>query len=142
MPQGKLFGAVSPSITLELVQEDLFPTSPNLDNSAFGYISLILNHSHVRDEDKQFIRNGIQWLNEEAVELYKKTYTNLSSTQRQNTLKSISEQRWGRSWIKDILTYIMEATLGDPIYSINKNESGWKWLNHESGLPRPKEALL
>ena len=142
MPNGKLFGAVTPSNTIALVQEDLFPTSPKLYNNASRYISLILNHSHVSDEDKQFIRNGVQWLNEESVELYKKTYTNLTSTQRQNTLQTISEYRWGQSWIENMLTYIMEATLGDPLYGINKNKTGWKWLNHASGLPRPKEALL
>ena len=142
MSGDKLFGAVSPLDTIELLQNDLFPLAKELQSNSRLYISTLLTHSRVTDEDKEFIRNGVKWLNEEAVELYKKTYTDLTSEQRQKVLKSAIEYRWGHSWIETMMTYIMEAVLGDPIYGINKNGSGWKWLNHTSGLPRPKKAVL
>lgn len=143
---GKLYGAVSPLDTLSLVQSDLFPQSTNVPTlkqiNANSYLSHVLQHSRISDANKDYLRNGVQWLNEEALELYDKTYIQLSSAQRQNTLKSISEYRWGESWIKTVMTYIYEAMLGDPVYGVNKQESGWNWLNHVGGQPRPKEALL
>ncbi len=138
----ELFGAVTPLETLSVVQDDLFPHANILEVNASAYIILIFSHTRVSDEDKDFLRNGVQWLNEESISIYKTIYTKLSPKQRQNVLQTISQRRWGENWIETVLTYIMEATLGDSIYGINKNGAGWRWLNHQSGLPRPKEALL
>ena len=142
MAGDKLFGAITPFETLVVVQEDLFPYAKELGSNASAYISLILNHSRVTDKEKAFIRNGVQWLNEEAILQYKKLYTQLSPVNRQNILHTISNEKWGERWLYTLLTYTMEAMLGDPIYGINKNESGWKWLNFAAGIPRPTKALL
>lgn len=142
MSNNTLFASVTPLQTLSIVQEDLFPKEMITSSNAYPYISNIFKHSRVSAEDKQFLRNGTKWLNEEAVRQYKQVYTKLSSKERQNILEQIAQESWGESWIKTVLSYILEATLGDPIYGINKNESGWKWLNHTSGLPRPKEKYL
>ncbi len=140
--QNKIFASVTPLHTLAIVQEDLFPQETITQSNAFAYISIIFQHSRISAENKQFLRNGVKWLNEEAITIYNKLYTTLDASQRQSVLQVIAKESWGKSWIKTVLRYIMEAVLGDPIYGINKNESGWKWLNHTSGLPRPKEALL
>lgn len=142
MSQNKLFASVTPMQTLATLQEDLFPKEMITSSNSYAYISIIFKHSRVNAQDKQFLRNGTKWLNEEAVKMHKEVYTKLSPTQRQNVLHQIAEESWGESWIKTVLSYILEATLGDPLYGINKNESGWKWLNHTSGLPRPKEKYL
>ena len=110
--------------------------------NASAYLVKILNHSHVTDEDKEFIKNGVKWLNEEAVTKYNTTYTKLTSSKRQETLKTISQVRWGESWIDEMLTYSLEAMISDPVYGVNKNQSGQRWLHFEAGLPSPKEALL
>ena len=138
----KLFGVTTPLQTLSLVQEDLFPHAKILGANAFEYTAIIFNHTLVSTSDKKYLKKGVKWINEESVTHYKKLYTKLNQKERQNILKIISKERWGESWIETVMTYIMEAMLGDPIYGINKNEAGWKWLNHVSGLPRPKEALL
>ena len=138
----ELFSVVTPKETIELVQADLFPKAAELGINTFIYMSIVLNHSRISDEDKEFIKNGVRWLNEEAVEKYSTTYTKLTYIQRQETLKDISQTRWGDSWINEMLTFALEATLGDTIYGANKNHSGWKWLQFEGGLPHPKEALL
>ena len=142
MSNNTLFASVTPLQTLAVVQEDLFPIEMITQANAYAYISLIFKHSRVSAQDKQFLRNGSKWLNEEAVAKYNKVYTKLSSKERQETLEIISNQSWGESWIKTVLSYIMEAVLGDPLYGVNKNESGWKWLGHSTGLPRPKEMFL
>jgi len=142
----KLFGGVSVLETVFVLQEDLFPQSTGVPTkkqiNAKSYLSLILNHPRVTDSDKKFIKNGIRWLNEEAVDKYKKIYIRLTPSQRQDILNEISLTSWGEDFIADILKYIFEAMLGDPIYGINKDESGWKWLNHRPGLPRPKVTYL
>lgn len=128
--------------TLWLAQSDLFPYADKLDVNTSAYTTLILKHSRVTDEDKTFLKNGIKWLDEEAEEMYKTRYTKLSAKERQSVLKSISKVRWGENWIDTVLTYIMEAMMSDPIYGVNKNEAGQKWVNHVQGYPRSKEPLL
>ena len=137
-----LFAIVTPLDTIKVVQEDLFPYSKELGIDTSKYIPIILNHSKVTKEYKDFITNGVKWLNEESVKKYNKIYTKLTSQKRQNLLKIISQQRWGENWIFDMLGYIFESMLGDPIYGGNNNEAGWRWLNFEGGKPRTKKAFL
>lgn len=146
LPHSELFASASTLDTLALAQKDLYgdlKSAPNFQEiSSRAYLSLILTHSRVDEDSKKYIKNGAIWLDEEAIELYKKPYIELSSTERQETLKSIATYTWGENWIDTMLRFIYEAVLGDPIYGINKHSSGWEWLNHISGLPRPKEPLL
>lgn len=146
LPAAELFASASVLDTLELAQRDLYGDSKDAPSfkeiNARAYLSLILTHTRVSKDTKKFIKNGALWLDEEAQKLYKKPYVRLDAKQRQNTLESIAQYKWGENWIEGILSFIYEAVLGDTIYGINKNESGWKWLHHESGLPRPKEPLL
>lgn len=137
-----LFASITPLQTLAVVQKDLFPKEMITQANAYAYVSLVFKHSRVSAQDKQFLRNGTKWLHEEAVAKYNKVYTNLSPQERQDTLKSIANTSWGETWIKTVLSYIMEAVLGDPLYGVNKDEFGWKWLNHKTGSPRPKEMYL
>jgi len=138
----ELFAEATTTQTFALVQDDLFPYSKELGVNSSAYMTLILNHSRVTDEDKEFLKNGVKWLNEEAVAKYKNSYTKLSYSQRQNTLKSISQEKWGESWLDMMLTYILEATFSDRVYGVNPKEAGQKWLGFSNGLPKPKEALL
>ena len=140
--KNSLFASITPLQTLAVVQEDLFPKEMITQANAYAYVNLIFKHSRVSAQDKQFLRNGAKWLNEEAVAKYNKVYTNLSSKERQNILEIISNTSWGETWIKTVLSYILEAVLGDPLYGINKGKFGWKWLNHTTGLPRPKEMYI
>jgi len=146
IPSTTLIASTKVLDTLELVQKDLYgdlDDAPKFDEiNSRAYLSLILTHTRINADTKKFITNGAIWLDEEAVKLYKKTYILLGYEERHKTLKSASEYRWGNKWIYEMLTFVYEATLGDTIYAINKNESGWKWLGHASGLPRPKEPLL
>jgi len=142
----KIFAGVKVIDTLSQVQDDLFPQTTNVPTkkqiNAKAYLSLMLNHPRVTKTDKDFLKNGVKWLNEESNSLYSKIYTKLDSDKRQEVLRSISKSSWGESFIADNLKFTFEAMLGDPIYGSNKDESGWKWLNHTAGLPRPKEAYL
>lgn len=141
---GELLGATTPLKTIALVQEDLFPASKLAPSAKYinasSYLNKILNHSRVTQADKEFIKDGAKWLNEEAITKYKKTYSKLSSKQRQKVLKIVVDTDWGESWLANIMTYLFESLLGDPIYGGNKGKVGWKWLNHKGGIPRPTKA--
>ncbi|MFA6138537.1 MAG: gluconate 2-dehydrogenase subunit 3 family protein [Sulfurimonas sp.] len=142
MSGATVFGAVAPMQTMALVQEDLFPHAKSLGIETEAYLALILNHSKVTPKEKSFLRNGVQWLNEEAVAMHKKMYSSLSENERQAVLKSIAKYKWGEKWIDKMLTYIMEATFSDTVYGVCKNSAGEAWLEFETGYPRPKEAYL
>lgn len=137
-----LFASVTPLETIIAVQKDLFPFANRLNSNASAYLSVILNHPRISEIQKATIIDGAKLLNEVSAKEHKQLYIKLSSAQRERVLKKISTEEWGESWIETILSYTMEAVLGDPIYGVNKNEAGWKWLNHTSGLPRPKIAYL
>lgn len=142
---GELFGAVTPMQAISMVQRDLFPNTQGVPKSdeinASYYLSLIFANSRVTDENKTFIRNGVKWLNEESILKYKKVYTKLPSQHRQEILKDIAKTNWGERWLDTIMTYLLEAMLGDPIYGGNRADSGWKWLNHTPGFPRPIKTV-
>ena len=144
--QDKLFGATTTLQTLERMQRDLLhdakemPTYEQINPNK--YLLIIFNHSRISDEEKEYLRNGAKWLNEEALEMYEKSYVSLDANKRQRVLISFSSHDWGESYIHKILSYMMESMLGDPIYGGNKNGSGWAFLNHVGGQPSPKKAYL
>ncbi len=141
----KLFWTKDTTNTLTILQNDLFPPIDAKLNISYinarEYLSYIMHHKRVSDDTKQFIRNGVKWLNEEADSLYNAVYPELDNQKRQKVLESIAKQSWGESFIETILTFIFEALFGDPVYGINKDEVGWKWIDYTPGLPRPKKRF-
>jgi len=137
-----LFGVTKPIDTIKVLHYDLFPKADELDIKTAGYMEIVFHHSRILEEDKEFIKNGVKWLNEEAITMYKTSYVKLSSQERQKVLVSVSQTKWGDSFLYDIMSYMFEAMLGDPIYGSNNKEAGWKWLSFSGGEPRPKKAYL
>jgi len=140
--KGRLYASITPLETISLLQEDLFPLIKQLQSNSALYMVTMLNHSYISNNDKQFIRNGVKWLNEESINYYYKTFTKLSFDERYVLLQTVSKEKWGEKFIFMMLSLIMESVLGDPIYNINHNQQGWQWLGHETGYPQPKEAFL
>ena len=137
-----VFGVTTSRDTIKILQNDLFPKAKELGINTASYISIILHHSRIEKSDKEYLRNGVKWLNESAVKNYKKQYTKLLTQERQELLKIVAQEKWGHSWLDTMMRYIFEASFGDPIYGGNNNEAGWKWLAFEGGQPRPKKMFL
>lgn len=137
-----LFGITTPIDTIKVLQNDLFPQAQRLKIQTAPYMRIVLHHSRISQEDKIFIKNGVKWLNEEAITIYRSSYIKLPASKRQKLLQSISQTQWGDSFLYNIMGYLFEAMLGDPIYGANKAEAGWRWLAFEGGKPRPKKAFL
>jgi len=144
--RGELYGATTTLQTLEIMQKDLLHDAdamPSFEQiNPNKYLLIIFNHSRIDAEEKQYLRNGAKWLNEESLEMYEKPYVSLDADKRQRVLISFSFHDWGKSYIDRILSYMMESMLGDPIYGGNKNGSGWAFLNHIGGQPSPKKVYL
>ena len=142
MNSGRIFSQVTPNTTLCILQYDLFPQAKEMGIHLPAYFTLIQHHSRIDEDEKEYLKNGIKWINEEAVEVYGTLYHELHELKRQELLESISQKEWGDSYLYTLLTYIMEATFSDPVYGVNPKRGGQKWLEFQNGLPYPKEAYL
>ncbi len=127
--------------TLIAVQEILFPHEKNapgaVDINAAGYFQWVLADPLLDPAEIKYKRNGLTWLDEDAVEQYGKKYPSLNKEEKELLTHHVTEHSWGRSWISVMLLHIFEALLSDPIYSGNSDEKGWKWLAYSPGNPRP-----
>ncbi|MFV9616261.1 MAG: gluconate 2-dehydrogenase subunit 3 family protein [Gammaproteobacteria bacterium] len=127
--------------TLVAVQEVLFPAGENIpgaaDIAATVYLHTAIENPNADGEDKDFIFKGIGWLDGLTQEQHKKTFVQLSVEQQEKIIQLIVKSRAGRNWVSMLLTYTLEALLADPVYAGNKNQAGWKWLQHQPGYPAP-----
>ncbi|WP_434638317.1 gluconate 2-dehydrogenase subunit 3 family protein [Sulfurimonas sp. NW7] len=137
-----LFGVTTPLQTFTLLHKDLFPQAQHLGIQTAPYMQKIFHHSRISDADKTFLKNGVKWLNEEAIQSYRQEYTKLSPMQRQSILENITQTEWGESFVYDVMNYMFEAMLGDPVYGGNNKEAGWQWLNFKGGQPRPQKVYM
>lgn len=130
-----------PWATIDIVQKHLFPTeadSPGAKEiNAITYLQNVVANKLIDQDEKEFIMNGVKWLNDLSLEKQGAVFIQLSYSQRTDMLHQITESKAGRKWISKLLTYIFEALLSDPIYGGNPGGIGWKWLNHHPGFPRP-----
>lgn len=129
--------------TLAEVQVHLFPASadtPGADDiQAIVYLHNTIENPAADGEDKEFLFNGVGWLNDLTREKIRQPFVALDEQQRETLLRQIEESRAGRNWLSLLLTYLLEALLADPVYGGNPGGIGWKWLEHQPGYPMPPE---
>ncbi len=127
--------------TIDAVQNHLFPSetdSPGAEEiNAMTYLQNAIASPMIEKDEKEFIMNGVKWLNDLSLEKQGAVFTQLPYSQRTEILHQITKTKAGRKWISKLLTYIFEALLSDPVYGGNPAGIGWKWLNHHPGFPRP-----
>lgn len=128
------------------VQKILFPSDNNgpgaYDVMADKYLLWVLSDIRMDPEEKEYIINGIGWVDETAEEKYSENFNKLSQSEKETLITEISTESWGTSWLSVMLTFIFEALLSDPQYGGNPDEIGWEWLKHNLGYPRPTKPLL
>ncbi|HEY9052443.1 MAG TPA: gluconate 2-dehydrogenase subunit 3 family protein [Gammaproteobacteria bacterium] len=127
--------------TLDIVMEHLFPAeddSPgSRDIQAITYMQNMLQAPDVAEAERDFIFNGVGWLNDLAEKNHSAKFPALNETQREIVLRTIEQSRAGERWLSLLLTWLIEALLSDPVYGGNPNGIGWKWLEHQPGYPTP-----
>jgi len=130
-----------PFQTIAKVHDDLFTPSAGMpkpqDFNAIGFLEGVMRDPRVRDTQKEFIKDGVSWLNIVTNKIYRHNYIELDSNQREIILQHIASKEWGNDWLWYIINHAFEAMLSDPVYGANTNEIGWKWLNFIPGEPRP-----
>jgi len=124
--------------TLEAVQQVLFPEGLDAPSArAFGataYLANVSTHSSFLKSDLRFLQKGAQKLMNEH-----NNFLTLTPKEQEEALREfVNNNDIGERWVSFVLYFTLEALLADPIYGGNKNASGWQWLNHHAGLPRPK----
>jgi len=131
---------------LKEVQNILFPNDGNgpsaKDVNALEYLQWVISDSRMDPSEVEYLLNGIKWIEEISDEIYSNSFLELSQNEKENLIAKVSKQNWGESWLSVVLTLIFEALLSDPQYGGNINSTGWEWLNHNPGNPRPTEELL
>ncbi len=136
----KFLSAVERQI-LTRIQDLLFPpgeTGPGaLEFGAPEYLIWYLSDPYIPDTEKEYITNGISWIQETSREKHQRDFLDLSPDIQEELIREISRTDWGESWLSKILTLIIEAMISDPVYGFNTQEQGWKWLEHQAGKPRP-----
>ena len=127
--------------TLEAVQEVLFPKGLKAPSaSEFGataYLANVSTHSSFLESDLTFLQRGAG----ELMDTYNDFLT-LSFNEQEEKLRAfVDSSRIGQNWVAFVLYFTIEGLLADPIYGGNKNESGWRWLGHHAGQPRPQKPF-
>ncbi len=127
--------------TLEAVQEVLFPKGLKAPSaSEFGataYLANVSTHSSFLESDLKFLKRGAG----ELMDTYNDFLT-LSFNEQEEKLRAfVNDSNLGQNWVAFVLYFTIEGLLADPIYGGNKNESGWKWLGHHAGQPRPQKPF-
>ncbi len=134
---------LDPWLTIAAVQEHLFPAdeeSPGAaDINALGYLRWTLNDAATEPSEREFMLNGVGWLNGVTEEKFQQRFVDLNEQQREQALRQIEQTRAGENWLASLLMYLFEALLSDPVYGGNPAGIGWQWLDHQPGFPRPTE---
>jgi len=130
-----------PWLTLASVQEHLLPANKNSpgarDITALHFLQNLLNAPDTEQEEHDFILQGVNWLNQLSIKHNAQKFNLLDSSSKEKILREIETSRAGSRWLSLMMTYLIEALLSDPVYGGNKNQLGWKWLEHIPGFPTP-----
>jgi len=128
-------------LNLFAVQDILLPSAENSPGAreinAAAYLQWVISDTSLDPADTQFLKNGLTWLDEEAQKSFGQGFSLLNTEQANQLLREISGMGWGERWLSMMLLYLFEALLTDPVYGANPDGTGWKWLGHFPGLPRP-----
>jgi len=142
LPQGKKTHIkIEPFKVISAVQEVLFPKGLKAPSaSEFGatnYLATVTTHSSFWQDDLKFLILGTELLMKAEP-----TFLSMSPKEQDKTLRTfVNNNSKAENWVSLLLFYTIEALLSDPIYEGNKNNSGWKWLGHNTGQPQPKKIF-
>ncbi len=133
--------ASDPWPVIAAVQQHLFPAEKDAPGAAEinapAYLQFVVSDRTLDADEREFILQGTRWLQDITEKKYKTAFIELDYEKREQVLRHIASSSAGENWLSTLLLYIFEALLTDPVYGGNKNQAGWKWLQHTPGFPRP-----
>lgn len=127
--------------TLDAVQRHLFPSEAQAPGAAeinaASYLYFVLSDQTTDPDARALIPAGLVAFERRVQNSFGKHFTELAQAERETALRAYEETPEGRAWITNILGYLFEALLTDPVYGGNPQGIGWQWLGHRPGFPRP-----
>ncbi|KGK00470.1 gluconate 2-dehydrogenase subunit 3 family protein [Thalassotalea sp. ND16A] len=133
-----------PWLTLNATLEHLLPSSKTgpgaKELQAIHYLYNVIKQYPIDQDEKEFITNGVGWLNGYTNKQFQQPFAQLSTSDKESSLRAISQSRAGENWLSTLLSYLFEAMLAPPAYGGNPKGIGWQWLKHKPGFPLPKEG--
>ena len=139
----RLTGAATydPWPTLDAVTRHLLPSEPGspgaVEIRALDYLRFVIADPKVDAEEREFILQGNQWVDELAQQRLERPFRALDDEGREALLRQIAATPAGENWIATLLTYLFEALLTAPAYGGNPDGIGWRWLEYVPGFPLP-----
>ncbi len=132
---------------LKALQHHLLPGgdgAPSADAvNAAEYLHMTMRHQSFDHEVRDFILQGVGWIEYEATTLYGQSFAMLGTEEREGICRVlVDEYRRGEAWLSTLVTYTLEALLSDPLYGGNTDGIGWTWLDHVPGEPRPAKRFV
>ncbi len=128
---------------IDAVQERLLPSEPEAPGAreinALPYLQWVVGDANLDTDERAFILRGGDWLEALTRESHSRGFIDLNPEEQQAMLERIARSEAGEHWLATLLLYLFEALLSDPIYGGNPDAVGWRWLDHQPGLPRPDE---
>ncbi|WP_456405202.1 gluconate 2-dehydrogenase subunit 3 family protein [Thiolapillus sp.] len=123
------------------VQAHLFPSEPEapgaIDVNAATYLQWVLSDPALEQSSRDFFRKGVTSIMALSDQRHGRPFPALDPQQKEQLLREFESQVEGKGWLREVLNYILEATLTDPVYGGNPGAIGWKWLAHKPGYKRP-----
>ncbi len=130
--------------TLKALLNALLPEDGNGPGAetikAAPYIVGTLNDPFLDPEENLTIISNLDRFRRECTASFSANFEDLSADDQEAFIRTVSRE-WGKSWLSKLMTRLFEALLIDPIYDVNPDGAGWKWLNHDPGAPRPTARI-
>ncbi|WP_456380807.1 gluconate 2-dehydrogenase subunit 3 family protein [Thiolapillus sp.] len=123
------------------VQAHLFPSEQNapgaVEVNAAPYLQWVLSDPGLEKTTREQFRKGVETVMALSKAEHGQDFSRLTLAQKEQLLRKVESQPGGGHWLHEVLHYILEATLTDPVYGGNPDGIGWKWLAHKPGYKRP-----
>jgi len=105
--------------------------------NALNYLRGVLGDPKMDPANKRLIGEGARHLQQFSLNMTKKAFHRLSSTEKEKLLRAFEKTPQGQRFLGKMMEYLLEALLAPPVYGGNPGQIGWKWLHHNPGFPLP-----
>jgi hypothetical protein len=106
--------------------------------NAVGYLDAVLQEPEIEEDVKARVRAGVRRLMDFADARGGERYAALPPEVQDEGVRQF-EQPWAQQmWLRNVISFALEALLGDPIHGGNVGEAGWTWAGVEPPPFRPE----